>query len=211
MRGGLIGVVLLLVLGCGGLMDKGADEITVDDPVQATPPAATAPTPPPKAPPAAPPPPSGDVAATPPQKPFNKVAFACCANERAQRIVSEYLDLHQALAEDNVDRARAEVHAVRGVALAATKEAGLSANSRVLAQQVADLLQPALDADIQDIRDVFDGVSNKVITLAQANQGGAKKVAVAFCSQANANWLQDSAVIANPYQGSAAPRCGGFR
>ncbi len=146
-----------------------------------------------------------------PEVPFTDAAFSCCESDRVRRIVSEYLDLQQALAADDLALAQAELQALRGVALAAADDAELSAHSRGMSRQVAGLLEPVADGSLDKLRRAFVEVSSKVIVLAQANQGGSKRVAVAFCPTTNANWLQAEPVLENPFMGSVDPSSGAFR
>lgn len=154
-----------------------------------------------------------DPAALPvlPQLPFEQVSFSCCGSDRVRRIVSEYLDLQQALGHDDLALAQAELHALRGVALDAADDPALSAHSQGIARQLAGLVEPVAAGSLDAIRDVFVEVSNKTIVLAQANPGGAKPVAVAYCVRTNANWLQGEPAILNPYLGSLEPSSGSFR
>ena len=151
------------------------------------------------------------VVAGPPPVPFADAAFACCGNDRIRRLVAEYIDLQRALAHDDLALAQAEVHAVRGVALAAVEDKDLSAHSRGLSRQVAFLLEPVAQGSLEQIRVPFAEVSNKLAVLAQANPGGSMQVAVATCSRSNANWLQDSPEVLNPYMGAMGLSSGTFR
>ncbi len=146
-----------------------------------------------------------------PSAPFDEVAFSCCGSDRVRRVVAEYLDLQQALGHDDLALAQAELQALRGVALAAADDEALSGHSRGLAREVAGLVEPVADGSLDTIRDAFVEVSNKTIVLAQANPGGSKQLAVAFCVRTNANWLQGEPTILNPYLGSLEPSSGSLR
>ncbi|MBN1336035.1 MAG: DUF3347 domain-containing protein [Deltaproteobacteria bacterium] len=190
-------------LACGGLFDKSEPA----PPPEPPPPAA--------APPPPPPPPVAPAAPEPAPPPalvtFEQAAFPCCSARRAHRILNEYLDLQSALAADDLVRARAEAVAVRGTALAAAKDGSLSSESRTLAQQVANIAEQAKSGDLAQIRARFGDLSEKVIALAQANEGGTDRVAVAFSPKANAAWLQKEATVSNPYLGKADATEGTFR
>ncbi len=142
---------------------------------------------------------------------FEDASFFCCGNDRVRRLVSEYVDLQQALAFDDLARAQAEVHAARGVALAAAEDVDLSGHSRGIARQVASLFEPVAQGSLEQIRGVFSQVSNKLVVLAQANPGGAMRIAVATCNKSNANWLQSEAAVQNPYLGALDLSSGAFR
>ncbi len=146
-----------------------------------------------------------------PQVPFEDASFACCANDRIRRILGEYLDMQHALADDDLALAQAELQALRGVALDAADDDGLSGHSRGLARQVAGQLEPVAEGSLDALREAFIEVSKDVIVLAQANQGGAKLVAVGFCPTTNANWLQADSDIRNPFLGSLDLSSGAFR
>jgi len=146
-----------------------------------------------------------------PHVPFEDAAIQCCGNERVRRIVAEYLDLQRALADDDLALSQAELQALRGVALAAADDDELSVHSRGMSKQVAGMLEPVADGSLDKLRRAFVDVSAKVIVLTQANQGGSKPVAVAFCPQTNANWLQGEPEILNPFLGSLDPSSGTFR
>jgi hypothetical protein len=146
-----------------------------------------------------------------PDVPFEEVAFPCCADDRVRQLVVAYLDLQQALAQDDLAAAHAELQTLRGAALAAAEDGALSAHTRGASRQVAGLLEPVAEGSLDAIRDAYIEVSNKVIVLAQANRGGSKQLAVAFCVRSNANWLQAGPDILNPYLGSVAPSSGSFR
>ncbi len=146
-----------------------------------------------------------------PGVPFDEAAVVCCSSERVRRVVAEYLDMQRALARDDLPLVQAELQALRGVSLDAAAATDISSHSRGLAQQVAGLLEPVAGGGLEKIRGEFVEVSNKVIVLVQANQGGSKQVAVAFCPSANANWLQAEPEILNPFLGTLDPSSGSFR
>jgi hypothetical protein len=146
-----------------------------------------------------------------PAVPFEEASFPCCGSDRVRLLVVEYLDLQQALGRDDLARAHAELEALHGAALAAAGDDALSGHSRGLARQVAGLLEPVAGGSLDALRDAFSEVSNRVIVLAQANRGGSKPLAVAYCVRSNANWLQAGPDILNPYLGSVAPSSGSFR
>jgi hypothetical protein len=162
--------------------------------------------------PAPPPPPVAEPAVVGPAPvAFADAAFVCCGNERIQAVVSEYLDLQAALAQDDQAQSRAALQSLREVALLAADDAGLSGHSRGLARQVAGLIEPLEASSTAELRRGFQEVSQKVIILAQANRGGERQVAVALCTKSNANWLQATAQLANPYLGSLEAGSGVFR
>lgn len=147
----------------------------------------------------------------PPPVAFGDAAIQCCSGERVRRVVEEYLDLQQALGHDDLALSQAQLQTLRAVALVAAEDVDISAHSRGLSQQVAGLLEPVAEGDLDKLRDAFALVSNKLIVLVQANQGGSKPVAVAFCAKTNANWLQADPELLNPFLGSLDPSSGSFR
>lgn len=105
-----------------------------------------------------------------------------------------YLEVHNALAHDQVEPARQAARALTGLGDAAVAP---------LALVVADA------ADLAGARDAFRDLSEQV-----ARMDLPEGFAVAFCPMAfdyeGASWVQKEGDIANPYYGDAMLRCGGF-
>ena len=177
-----------LILACGGM--GGEEEVVVEEVEETTP----------------------EAPAKAARIPFSQAAFACCGKDAASGMVGQYIDLQEALASDNLQKTRGEIYSLHGKAKAASKAGSFSQNSREISRDIEVLLEPYMSSpSIEEVRGVFDEVSDKIIALAEANKGGSDMVAVAFCPKANANWLQDEPRIQNPYYGKSNSGSGSFR
>jgi DNA-binding FadR family transcriptional regulator len=90
---------------------------------------------------------------------------------------------------------------------------GATAAARQLAQAAGQDQAPALAAaartvaqanDLTAAREAFKGLSREVIALARHEKG----YFIVNCPMANADWLQSTRKIANPYFGKAMSACG---
>lgn len=164
-------------------------------------PAAAPPAPAPTAAPApAPAAPTGDAA----------TAFACCADPKLGDTVDLYLAAQRALAAD--DDAAAKTSLSQLGATATSTAAALQGDAAAKLGQIASAATAAGEAgDLKARRAAFKAVSGPMIELAKSQVGGEKKIAVAYCPMADASWLQQGDVIANPYYGSEMPTCGSFK
>lgn len=77
-----------------------------------------------------------------------------------------------------------------------------------LATQIAAMAKQMTGADLKTQRDTLKLVSAKIIELLRANPPAHATLFVMHCPMAEADWLQISEQVANPYLGSEMPRCG---
>jgi len=153
---------------------------------------------------------TGPAVATPSPS-FDAVAWDCCGNPSASVLLEHYLKMEKALATENAFEARRSAQAMLQFAGAATQDGALSSSSRKLVMRIQALLETVKEGELPALRDAFDDLSNLMVPLLQANRGGNTRIAVAWCARNNANWIQDGAIIANPYLGANDRGCGVFR
>jgi hypothetical protein len=148
--------------------------------------------------------------AGPPVK-FSQASFPCCANDRVRQVVVAYAGAQEALSRDDLASVRTWLADLARKAAEATEDSTLSGDSRVMTATVAELAGGSEPASLAQVRATFPALSSKVIVLAQANRGGSKAVAVAWCPVTNANWLQAAPELQNPYLGALEASSGVFR
>jgi hypothetical protein len=146
-----------------------------------------------------------------PTVPFSAASYPCCASDRVRLLAVGYADLGRTLARDDPEAARVQVEEVARRAAAAAEDPLLSADGRALAARIAARAGGTPPDRLEPMREIFKEISEHLIVLTQSNRGGSMRVAVAFCPRSNANWLQASPEIMNPYLGSLEVSSGVFR
>lgn len=188
---------LFLLLGCSGVLDRVRPSedppVVEDDPTPST----TSGTAPPV-----------QATALPPS--FATAAYRCCSVEKAQAVVNAYLELHDALSDDNLGRSRRELASLRKAALAGSKHASITLEGRTLCSETARLLEPVKSGSLSQIRGVMGSVSQRVIELSRMYQGGTHQIAVAIEPTNDLRWIQSEPVIRNPYFGKKQLSSGNF-
>lgn len=146
---------------------------------------------------------------------ITEVAAPSAAEETASKPTGEhgldtaalaraYLALTSAYAQDRID---------------ADALAGLERESKALAQKahgtivsqaaaIAESVARFAGKDLSAQRDAFKSLSGKVIELLRDQPPPEQTLLVAHCPMVEADWLQTTETILNPYMGSEMPRCG---
>jgi hypothetical protein len=120
----------------------------------------------------------------------------------AQDVVTSYLEIQAALANDSLE----------GVPAAAKRLAAQSAKLGAQGEPVAKAAtEVAAAGDIKAAREAFKPLSDAVIAVVKADPSAPEDVKLAYCPMAKASWLQKEETIRNPYYGSSMLTCGEFR
>jgi DNA-binding FadR family transcriptional regulator len=115
------------------------------------------------------------------------------AAENPSALIPRYEKISAALVADDFASAQA---AARQLAAAAGKfhRTGIAAAAQAVAQA----------GDLTAARAAFKTLSNEAITLARQQKG----YFILTCPMAQADWVQSTRAVANPYLGQAMPTCG---
>lgn len=131
-------------------------------------------------------------------------------------MVEDYLSVHEALASDASDEAKAALTRLRERAQAFEPTGSREARDAwaAIAQPLAAHAKQGAEAtDIEQIRAAFEHVGTQVALLLQRfGNTTDRPLALAHCPMSfegrGADWVQRGTTIANPYFGSAMHRCG---
>ncbi len=192
---GALGLGLLACTG-GGSSGRGHDGPALDEPP---------PSPPPPPPPASSRPPHPEEVATA-LGPGERHPFTCCDTHSVQRVLEEYLDLHQALHTESHTKPAAQTYALQGVLKAAIKDTALPVDQRAIIGQLVTSLDSVKDGDLEQIRAEFAGISRHMLFLCFSHQGGGVEIAEAWCE--DRPWLQRGEELQSPWEDK---RCGEWR
>jgi len=118
-------------------------------------------------------------------------------------VAKAYLALTAAYAQDRTDPAAATELVRQAKALAAEARGAFSVHAGAVAEQAAQLSGKDLSAQ----RGVLKALSTAMVALLRAQPAG-RLLYVAHCPMVNADWIQDSDTILNPYMGREMPKCG---
>jgi len=118
-------------------------------------------------------------------------------------VTKAYLALTAAYAQDRTDPAAATELSQRAKTLATEARGALSLHAAAVAEQAAQLAGKELSAQ----RGVLKALSTAMVALLRAQPAG-RLLYVAHCPMVNADWIQDSDTILNPYMGREMPKCG---
>jgi len=152
-----------------------------------------------------------DRGAATPGPDFASAAFSCCAHDGVRAAILAYTEVQEALARDDAADALAGLPLLQRQAQAAAGDPALPAGVAALVRALGELAATPARSDLDGLRAAFPALSEKAVVLAQADRGGSKKLAVAFCPQSNAIWLQASPQVQNPYLGALGAGSGAFR
>ncbi len=144
--------------------------------------------------------------------------FGCCGVPSVQNLMTEYLDLTQALVGKlDTDKISAEGYALEGAANALKNDAALRPVDQKAATDLAALMDRVKNATVVEVRADLPAITNYVSSITRAYPGGELQVAEAECAGVG-NWMQVGAVISSPYgaseggaarAGKAGKRAGG--
>jgi Cu(I)/Ag(I) efflux system membrane fusion protein len=118
-------------------------------------------------------------------------------------VTRAYFALLGAYAQDRTDPAAAETLAKEAKALAAESRGAVGVHAAAVAEQAGQLAGKDLDGQ----RGVLKKLSAEMIELLRAQPAG-RLLYVAHCPMVDADWVQDTDAITNPYMGRAMPKCG---
>jgi multidrug efflux pump subunit AcrA (membrane-fusion protein) len=119
-------------------------------------------------------------------------------------VARAYLTLSTAYVED-----KADASAIAALAKAANELATSSSGTvATQARAVADAAATLQGQDLAAQRGLFKAVSAKLIELLRNQPARDQTLHIAYCPMVEAEWVQDTEEIANPYMGSEMPRCG---
>lgn len=116
-----------------------------------------------------------------------------CAVEPAPRLLPLYEKVSGALVADNLTDAHAAARTLAAVAVAAHQ-----------AEVAAAAATVAKAKDLAATREAFKQLSKDAVQLARRERGWF----IVNCPMADADWVQSTRQIANPYFGQAMPTCG---
>lgn len=130
-------------------------------------------------------------------------AGPAAAAELPAALVDPYLQVHAALAGDQVAGVAAPARAIETAATAlGTPAAALAAAARSLAAAT----------DLAAARTAFGDLSTALAAYTDATKSTfGPNVRLAYCPMVNKPWLQKDKEIRNPYYGAAMLGCGTFR
>jgi Cu(I)/Ag(I) efflux system membrane fusion protein len=142
---------------------------------------------------------------------FDANRFSCCADQAITDVISAYIDLNDALADDAPERAQAAGQTLATQAAQAAQAAQLSEADRALAAQIASLTKAWEGSDIAGVRSTLQEVTAAALPLAKTHKGdGPLTAVIAFCPMAPGRWLQSRPDLRNPYYGAQMLSCGVF-
>lgn len=141
---------------------------------------------------------------------FDASAFSCCATPAATAVVGATIGLGEALAADDLAKARERVTALSSALAVATTDPATTPVPRKHIEEMAALTDRMSGQAIDAVREEFLDLTGPALAYAAGNQGGTLRVSVAFCPMKPGRWLQATPTIANPYYGAEMLTCGVF-
>lgn len=142
---------------------------------------------------------------------FDTRRFTCCTEQAVTEVISSYINLGDALADDSLERAHEAGKALATRADRAAQAEGLSEADRTRAAQIGSLAKTFEGRDITWIRDTLQDIAAEALPLAKTHKGaGPLTAVVAFCPMAPGRWLQSKPDLRNPYYGAEMLACGVF-
>lgn len=127
------------------------------------------------------------------------------SQETTDPVLSQYLRMHRALASDSVDGVTA---AAGGLGRAAEAHRCHGGSHGEVASALVQTASGFEVADLASARERFKTLSQHMIRYREIVPAVAGQTYVVHCSMANADWLQVTEEVSNPYHGSEMPRCG---
>lgn len=138
------------------------------------------------------------------------------AEEHVQTMITHYLSMKEALANDNLDSAQSiankmakEVQAQMSARSEKDAESS-SMMTQMLSEMVTAFSNLSSAETLKDARVPFQQISNHMVHVAK-NKSFGEKLYVQYCPMAKASWLSESKEIKNPYYGSKMLKCGGVQ
>lgn len=122
-------------------------------------------------------------------------------------LLRAYLSLTTGYAEDKVDPLVVDSLLAETQKLAAGGHGTVSEK----AAAVAELAKQLPGKDLEAQRGLLKPLSTQIIQLARVSPPPALKLHVAYCPMVDADWLQESDTVANPFMGSKMLKCGNIK
>ena len=158
---------------------------------------------------------------------FIQNSFLCCNNEEYEKIVTTYVDLTQAMAQDNEKTALEKRNALQEQLTMLKSQEDPSQKQITELREMITTLQPT---SLQDLQKNFAAFSIKMVEWVQLISKTAPikntstteesetkskehvRIIVGFCPMAPppGRWLQREDIIQNPFYGSKMLTCGVF-
>ena len=138
---------------------------------------------------------------------FDEYAFFCCKDPLLKPVLNTYLQLVQAMGDDEEQKSLDLFSQLR-----TDLEKTNTADATFLVNELSKIQSDSLIS----IRSSFGLFSSALIKVIQNNklmdnaEKNALKISVAFCPMAPGRWLQEGKIIHNPYFGSEMLTCGVF-
>lgn len=134
-----------------------------------------------------------DTPAPPPlPKPLMRQAMHCCKNLTMEPVLRAYLDLGEALADQD------EAAATTAVATLREKLAASNLKPEKLAP-LQQALAPLDPAALAPARQAYAAVSEQLVETLESSQAGALDLAIAYSRRADAHWFQQGVEPKSPY------------
>ncbi|HXK62284.1 MAG TPA: hypothetical protein PLP42_20555 [Acidobacteriota bacterium] len=123
-----------------------------------------------------------------------------------EKIVAEYLQIHDALARDTTEGVDVAARKIVSLASQAQKKSvgGQSPDYAAIGRAAAGLQGKKLE----QARAQFHELSKPIIAELKRNPASSKPVFTYTCSMAKKSWVQGTKEIRNPYYGSSMLKCG---
>jgi Cu(I)/Ag(I) efflux system membrane fusion protein len=125
-------------------------------------------------------------------------------------ILTEYLEIHSALAGDETEGVQAAVREIEALAKKLTPEGAVGDHAEHYKDVPKDILAACRKLeeakDIDSIRAAFAELSKPIsmwVTMAKP-----KDMSVMYCPMRKAGWVQRGSDVANPYYGAKMSSCG---
>ena len=143
-------------------------------------------------------------------------AFAQDAKQSLQSVISAYLELKNALTQDNANTVRSAAIKLYNTIDSVSADKLVSQQRKSWTQFQAKLrfdTEPMKQAiSLEDQREQFAKLSVTMYNLLKEIKINTNELYYQFCSMANkgkgAYWVSEQLVLNNPYMGKSMPRCG---
>lgn len=127
-------------------------------------------------------------------------------------LYASYLTIQKSLAKDDAASARKESEDFLKKPIELPSDLSHSVKTLDLLKDYRAL---STSKDLQESREAFRGLSEKMVVLMSEAYKGNDSALVFFCPMANdkkgARWIQDGRKTANPYYGKSMPSCGSVK
>lgn len=121
------------------------------------------------------------------------------------QVLAAYLDIHRALAADSIEGVAA---AAARLGQAAEAHRGHGGSHAALAVALIEAASGFDGLDLVNARQRFRALSQQMIRYRAMFSTVSDQTLVIHCSMANADWLQTSASVSNPFYGRSTASCG---